>query len=457
LALAGDFHHIGPGGCKDGAIDRAGLFIEPWKKNVEGTVDILNDARVNAWKPPPRPEWVARINEEGTYFDLDGVVPLDENSLLDAARARTGLSDFGEGDWRESFGIFVKGLREEANLTLMGRLMARSDIVNILAARLEIEETYRRHPEIEDERIEKPVMIVGQGRTGTSLLLNVLSQDPDNGSLRHWECMYPCPPPEKENYFSDPRIAKADRLVEQWNRVNPEVVSCHEFNALVPTEASHALTLSFTHGAFLALVGQSPTHTAYSEKRGMESGLAYQKRLLKLLQWKNPRKHWILKSPDAILYMPALLKAYPDMNFAWTHRDPLKAAGSVVNMYGNCMYIRSDRPLVPGILDLMLSGDLAAVLLNQPIEWMESGVVPKERVCNIKFLDLESDPVAEVEKMYRQFGMTMTERALAAMRKYMRDNPRSARPPARYESVKQPAEREVMRRYQEYFGVADEF
>ncbi len=420
-------------------------------------MDILNDARVNAWKPPPRPEWVARINEEGTYFDLDGVVPLDENSLLDAARARTGLSDFGEGDWRESFGIFVKGLREEANLTLMGRLMARSDIVNILAARLEIEETYRRHPEIEDERIEKPVMIVGQGRTGTSLLLNVLSQDPDNGSLRHWECMYPCPPPEKENYFSDPRIAKADRLVEQWNRVNPEVVSCHEFNALVPTEASHALTLSFTHGAFLALVGQSPTHTAYSEKRGMESGLAYQKRLLKLLQWKNPRKHWILKSPDAILYMPALLKAYPDMNFAWTHRDPLKAAGSVVNMYGNCMYIRSDRPLVPGILDLMLSGDLAAVLLNQPIEWMESGVVPKERVCNIKFLDLESDPVAEVEKMYRQFGMTMTERALAAMRKYMRDNPRSARPPARYESVKQPAEREVMRRYQEYFGVADEF
>jgi hypothetical protein len=155
--------------------------------------------------------------------------------------------------------------------------------------------------------------------------------------------------------------------------------------------------------------------------------------------------------------MPELLKIYPDMNFVWTHRDPLKAADSVVNMYGNCMYIRSDRPIVPGILDQMLSADMAGMLLNQPIAWMESGVVPKERVCNMRFLDLERDPVAEIEKMYRQFGMVMTPAALAAMHKYMRDNPRSARPAAKYKSVSKPAERDVFKRYQAYFGVADEF
>jgi hypothetical protein len=163
-----------------------------------------------------------------------------------------------------------------------------------------------------------------------------------------------------------------------------------------------------------------------------------------------------LKAPDAILYMPELLKIYPDMNFVWTHRDPLKAADSVVNMYGNCMYIRSDKPIVPGILDQMLSADMAGMLLNQPIEWMESGVVPKERVCNIRFQDLERDPVAEIERMYRQFGMTMTAGALAAMQNYMRETPRSARPAAKYESVRRPAERDVFRRYQEYFGVPDE-
>ena len=419
----------------------------------------VTDARRSAWQPPKRPEWVARINEEGSYLDLDGVVPLDEDSLLNAARERTGLKDFGDTDWYESFQVFIKALREEANLNLMGRLMTRSDLINMLAARLEIEETYRLHPEIDDEQIIKPVMIVGQGRTGTSLLLNVLSQDLDNGSLRHWECMYPCPPPQKENYFTDPRIAKADHLVEQWNRVNPELVSCHEFNALVPTEASHAMTLNFSGAPFLALLGQTPSHSAYQQKQGLQPGLKYQQRLLKLLQWKNPRQHWILKAPDAILYMPELLSVYPDMNFVWTHRDPLKAADSLAHMYGNCMWIRSDTPMIAGTLEALINVDFAAYMVNQAMDSIDSGAVPKNRVCNIRFLELEKDPVAEIKKMYAQFGITLTDKALAAMNRYMQDNPRSTRPPANYKAQSGDAisaERQIYRRYQEYFGVQSE-
>lgn len=421
----------------------------------------IRDIRRLSWTPPPRPEWVARINDEGRHLDLDAVVPLDEDSLVAAARERTELSDFGDDDgWYESFQRFIRGMREEGRLTLMGRLMSRSDVINLLAGRLQIEDWYRRHPEIDDEQIVAPVMIVGQARTGTSLLLNVLSQDPDNATLRHWECMYPCPPPQKHGYFDDPRIAQADALVEQWNRVNPQIVTCHEFNALVPTEASHAMTFSFTAGPFLALIAQVPSHVMWDMQRGgLAIGLRYQKRLLKLLQWKNPRRHWILKAPDAITYMPELLKVYPDMNFVWTHRDPLKAADSVINMYGHCMYIRSDTPIVPGILEQMLNADLAAQLLNQPIDWMESGVVPAQRVCNLRFLDLEADPVREVEKMYAQFGMPLHGAALQAMQQYMRDNPRSARPPASYRSQAGDtvrAERRALQRYQDYFQVPSE-
>ena len=158
--------------------------------------------------------------------------------------------------------------------------------------------------------------------------------------------------------------------------------------------------------------------------------------------------------------MPELLKIYPDMNFVWTHRDPLKAADSVVNMYGNCMWIRSDTPMIAGAFDQMINADFAAFLLNQPIEWMESGVIPKERVCNIRFLELENDPVAEIQKMYAQLGMTLTDKALRAMQQYMADNPRSARPPANYKSAaneKVQTERQAMKRYQDYFHVQSEF
>lgn len=419
------------------------------------------DSRRKSWTPPPRPEWVARINEEGACMDLDSVVPLDEDSLLNAARERTGLSDFGDHTgWYESFQVFITSLRKEANLNLMGRLMTRSDLVNILAGRLQIEECYRQHPEIEDEEITAPLMIVGQPRTGTSLLLNVLSQDENNGPLRHVECMFPCPPPEKETYFTDPRLEIAEHQVQMLNRVNPEMMSCHEFYALVPTEIPHAMTFNFSGATFLAMLGQTPSHGAYLQKHGVMPGLRYLKRMLKLLQWKNPRRHWLLKAPEALLFMPELLEVFPDMNFIWNHRDPLKALTSVVNMWGNCTWMRSDTPFVAGVVEELMNANNIATTLNRAIDWLESGAVPKERVLNLDFLELEKDPVSEVIKLYRYFGMELTDKALAAMNKYMADNPRSSRPPARY-SLDQGGtlweERQALKRYQDYFHVQSEF
>ncbi|MET0988075.1 MAG: sulfotransferase [Steroidobacteraceae bacterium] len=417
------------------------------------------DSRRATWSPPPRPDWVTRVNEEGRYLDLDSVVPLDEASLLDAARRRTGLDDFGDTDWYAFFQVFIQSLREEANLNLMGRLMTRSDLINMLAARLEIQETYRRHPEIEDERIERPLMIVGQGRTGTSFLLNLLSQDPDNGTLKHWECVFPCPPPDSATYATDPRIEQVEALVGMWNRVNPDLRSYHEFYARVPTEASHAMTLNFAGGPFLALLGQTPGHAAYVQKQGVVPALRYIKRVLKLLQWKNPHRRWVLKAPDAILFMPQLLEVFPDMHFIWTHRDPLKSADSVANMYGNCVWVRSDGPLIAGVLEQMLNADLAAELLSQPIRWMQAGIVPAERVCNIRYLDLEADPVAEVTRMYRQFDVPLPASARHAMEAFVAHEARRSRPRAAYQSGlgdRFQQEREKLRAYQEYFGVRSE-
>src|SRR4029453_18721287 len=152
-------------------------------------------------------------NEEGACLDLKSVVPLDEDSLLSHARKNTGLSDFGSDDWHEPFRIFIKSLEEEADLTLMGRLMTRSDILMHLEARLRIEDEYKRHPQIEDEEMRSPILIVGSGRSGTSAMLNLLSLDPDNGTVKTWEALFPAPPPEAATYRPDPRIAKAhDRI-----------------------------------------------------------------------------------------------------------------------------------------------------------------------------------------------------------------------------------------------------
>src|SRR5581483_3953075 len=125
---------------------------------------IDGDARRRRWVPPPRPDWVERINSEGRHLDLEAVIPLDENSLLEAARANTGLDDLGSGeweDWYEPFQVLVKSLNEESRLTLVGRLLTRTDLLLALEGRLRIEDTYKRHPEIDDEEITAPLFIVG--------------------------------------------------------------------------------------------------------------------------------------------------------------------------------------------------------------------------------------------------------------------------------------------------------
>jgi hypothetical protein len=162
-------------------------------------VSIESDAergRVRAWAAPPRPQWVQQINDEGRHLDLEHVVPLDSESLLAAARASTGLEDFCSDEWREPFTIYLDSLRQTANLTLIGRLMTRSDLLTILEARLRIERCYKDHPEIDDQEIAPSLFIIGLPRTGTSMLQNLLTTDPDNGAVLQWEAMFPCPHPK---------------------------------------------------------------------------------------------------------------------------------------------------------------------------------------------------------------------------------------------------------------------
>ena len=88
--------------------------------------------RRERWQPKPRPEWVARLNEEGERLDIRSIVPLDENSLLAQARDNTGLSDFGDDGWIDHFRVLIRAIEEEAKLNFMGRILTRSDLVQFL-------------------------------------------------------------------------------------------------------------------------------------------------------------------------------------------------------------------------------------------------------------------------------------------------------------------------------------
>jgi Sulfotransferase family len=420
----------------------------------------ITASRIDQWTPAPRPEWLTRFNREGQYLDLDAVVPLDENSLLADARSRTGLSDFGPEDWHEPFQILLKSLREESRLNLMGRLTTRQDLVFMLEARLRIEETYRRHPEIHDEVITEPFFIIGQGRSGTSFLLNLLNEIPENGAPKTWEAMFPCPPPEKATYETDSRAKRARELTDQFARMVPEHGSMYEFAGDMPTENAQLHCLLFQAPAwFTFFQGQVPGYSEYMSGKPVVPIYQYEKKILKLLQWKNPRRHWLLKSPICIMHIPEILEVYPDARFIWPHRDPIKALASTVNLSGTMFWSKSDEPFLGNTNKVFTDPTLSAAMMSKPIDWLESGVLTPERLCSIRYCDLAADPVATVRSIYDYFSVPFGDEAENALKNYIAENPRSRRPVHHYsagERERISKERKFYARYQAYFHVANE-
>ncbi len=418
----------------------------------------MSENRTGAWQPPSRPEWLERVNEEGRGMDIASLVPLEPGELLETARRNTGLSDFGPEEWREPFEVLVKALGEEAELNLFGRLMTRSDLLIWLQERLQIEDAFRRHPEIEAEVIEAPVFIVGQPRSGTSILFEMLSQDAQFGAPMNWEIMFPCPPPEAATYRDDSRIAKAQHLLTQWHRVAPTFLSMHELGATIPNECKVAMNCTFVSDN-LTGVFQVPSYYAWLMKADLTYPYAYYRRMLQLLQWRNPRRHWLLKSPSHVWSLPVLFKVFPDARIVYTHRDPIKTLASVTNLLGTIYWMRSDKAFDAAAFERVFQPQSIAVGMNLVIDQIERGEIPRAQIHDFQFADLISRPVEAVRSLYERAGLSWSAGAQAAMEAYLANKPQGKHGAHRYavgEREQIERDRRHYARYQRFHGVPNE-
>jgi hypothetical protein len=231
---------------------------------------------LSQWQPPARPQWLQRLNAEAASFDLKNVVPLDKNSLISAACSATGLTQFGDDFWREPFEVLIKSIETDAELNLMGRLMSRNDILTWLKNRLQITDLLKRHPEILEQEIASPMFIVGLPRSGTSILFELLSQDPRFGVPLLWEAMIPCPPPESANYNSDARIDYVDRVVTQWARAVPEFATMHEMGGRIPAECGLIMANTFLSD-HIASLHQATDYSLYYAQADLTPVYEYHK------------------------------------------------------------------------------------------------------------------------------------------------------------------------------------
>eukprot|EP00475_Leptophrys_vorax_P021384 TRINITY_DN2910_c0_g2_i1.p2 TRINITY_DN2910_c0_g2~~TRINITY_DN2910_c0_g2_i1.p2 ORF type:complete len:658 (+),score=-3.35 TRINITY_DN2910_c0_g2_i1:169-2142(+) len=275
---------------------------------------------------------------------LHWVFPTEVEAMLRWATWYTGLSDFGDTFFMTGLSLLVKDMDENANLTHFGRMSIWLDIQRVLQGRLQLIDIRKRFPEIEDERIQSPTVILGMPRTGTTLLFNLLSLDAESFRVPlSWECHYMYPPPEKATYHCDPRIAAMDDSFALLDAMVPDFKHIHPMYAAGPQETfelmGHDLTtfvLPFTHL-------HAPNYLEWFMHADITPTYEFLRWQLKYLQWRGPKaRQWLLKSPEHLFSVRSLLKVFPDARLIFTHRDPLKVVSSAHSLMRSFRTITSD-------------------------------------------------------------------------------------------------------------------
>jgi hypothetical protein len=341
-------------------------------------------------------------------------------TLLDRARTETGLSDFGEDTFREGLGVLTAAIVHEARLTAFGRAAIEAQIVGLLGQRLQVEDWYRRHPEIDAQEIVAPLIGLGLPRTGSTALACLLAEDPAVRSIRTWESMAPCPPPELATQNSDPRIAEAAESMVRRARLFPRMTAMLPSTATSPTECQLFMGLDFKSQLFCAFL-DVPSYSDWLYHRADPVPCyRYVKRVLKLFQWRCGPRRWRLKNPSHSLFIAALDQVFPDARFVMTHRAVADVIPSSADLYYELRKGYSDAVDLPAIG--RETGGSCELGMRRMIAFREAG--NEQRFFDIRFAPFQQDPFPILAELYAWLGEELTAETLARMQAWRRDTPR---------------------------------
>ncbi len=388
-----------------------------------------------------------------------GASALDPDKLIAAACDATGLSNFDDGTgntlWRDGFNRLISDLNRNAALTPLGRQIATQEITGALATRLRVNEYHARHPDVTAAPIEKPIFVIGMGRTGTTIMHELLALDPQFRCPQTWEVEHPFPPPETATYSTDPRIAESAKQLKRTDLVLPEFKSIHRMGATLPQEC-----VRFTTSEFLSLIYWTQYNVPdYNQWLMHEADMApayhFHKRFLQVLQHKHPANPWVLKSPAHLWSLDELLTQYPDARFIQTHRDPLHILASLTSLVNHLRKMASDT-----VQPLQIAREWAewsALGLNNSVAFRESGRISDENIIDVSFYEFMDSPIVQIERIYAQFGLDLTDATRQVMNAYITENSQAQHGRHHYTfadtGLDAEEERARVARYQQYFDV----
>lgn len=348
-------------------------------------------------------------------------VAFDRNRLLDAARRRTGLGDFGAEDFVARLDAMIAAIEADTGLNALGRMIVHDRFVRLLSQRLAFTDLLSRHPEILDIELEPPIIVMGLPRSGTTHLVNLIAADTRVRSLPFWESTEPIPLPGDGPGRDgvDGRYARCENAYAAQMEMVPLLRAMHHQH---PQAIEEEIELEDVDLASYTLewLARVPGWRDYYLALDQRPHYAYVRRMLQALTWLRGPRRWVLKSPQHLEQLGPLVETFPDATFAITHRDPVSVIQSAVTMlaYGDRMRRGAIEPET--LVDYW--ADRVERLLRACVR--DHDLLPADRRVDVVFHDFMADEVGTVNDIYERSELELTDRARSQIETFQLENPR---------------------------------
>ena len=388
----------------------------------------------------------------GLGDDGRSVISLKAEDLRAAAVATTGLEDFGDTWWEEPFRRLCASLETEARLHLPGRLRTRGEIQLILQNRLRMIDLWQHEPAVLREAVPAPIVVTGLGRSGTTLLHELLACDPDSRPPLLWELLHSVPYDDSSGDLCDDEVKLMDEMV-------PAFTAMHENGGRLPTECIFSFAHQFSSDMYTGLYNVSE-YTVW--RSGVDQSPIYEwhKRHLQTLQWvaERPTPRWVVKAPSHLSALPLVFSTYPDARVVITHRDPLRVIGSLSDLMATLHYMHSDHVDHAVLVEFMAMG--LEMQMDQVAAERDAGSIPNDQISDVVYQDLVDDPVGVIERLYAARDLPVTPAFRSALTAYLAARHTDRGPGHDYSfadtGLDLPTHRALVAPYQERFGVPSE-
>ena len=381
-----------------------------------------------------------------------------ENVIAQSVERAGGLEDLGYLPFTEGLARIVESLEQEAKLNAMGKIIASERLIGHTVNRLHYVNDRKTYPEMENEAITSPVFIIGNPRTGTTILHDILAQDPDSRIPNTWECMFPSPPPEQETFNSDPRIAQCQAIFDIGDSEPDGFKALHPMGAQLGQEC----IMLFAESMVTPLFHNQFHVPSYQDWADHEADYApvyeFHNRQLQHLQLRCKGKRWVLKTGGHQWALDRLLAQYPDARIVFTHRDPVKSMTSIASLTTQVRQMSSD-----SVNPVEVASDLIprlAMAANRALNVRNESISPRAKIYDMFFHDFVGDQFREVERIYDALGMEMTGNGADRMRSFIKNNPKGVHGVHNYKpsdyGIQPDAVRELFSQYISHFDLKPE-